>query len=552
MTQQQRVKGRAAEWKMKRDSLLTASDMLKVLGIEPRSQYGRQQAVDKIHLLGLTACPGLDPASPRSELFLQKLGLLQSTGAGVEQRGLCTLRPLMQQQQGPQQQQAGGRKGVLEIKCPVSKALASDSHWQYLVQIQALMEITDLDWAHLWVYKPEEGALLVTIPRDRRFWDRILPLLASFHLGHVLPAKQQLLLLAQTQKTPQATPQQQQQQQQQGKQQQDGSSSTQQHTSGTGGSQTTPHQPQPPTARLPYRTAPSQQQQQQQPSTAAATPAPSHLRPEQQHPPASEPPGPASAQTHRTTAAAAAAATSSPVASCREDVHTAAASRFTPARVILPLESERRAQRPSPGHPPLLPTTPLPATAPPTSHRPTRHDPAWAAGLASLVVDPWQGWRERWRRGPRRCCGWRRRSGGRGRRAWGRCRTRRGCGKAWTRAGRSPAVTQARGGSGIARFSARHSLTKRSCTQCATRSSPSTAFGQGAPTGVGGASLVAPFVPLPKLQETQELEAWLQRMYEEAAKAQFTAEECAEWKLCGDHHGKLPCLLVKATIRHPA
>lgn len=30
------------------------------------------------------------------------------TGAGVEQRGLCTLRPLMQQQQGPQQQQAGG------------------------------------------------------------------------------------------------------------------------------------------------------------------------------------------------------------------------------------------------------------------------------------------------------------------------------------------------------------------------------------------------------------------------------------------------------------
>lgn len=32
----------------------------------------------------------------------------------------------------------------------------------------------------------------VTIPRDRLFWNRILPLLESFHLGHVVPAKQRL------------------------------------------------------------------------------------------------------------------------------------------------------------------------------------------------------------------------------------------------------------------------------------------------------------------------------------------------------------------------
>ncbi|MEW5306321.1 MAG: hypothetical protein WDW36_008791 [Sanguina aurantia] len=601
--QQQRVNDDVAqgssEWRVKRDSLLTASDMLKVLGIEPRSQYGRQQAVDKIHLLGLTACPGLDPASPRSELFLQKLGLLQSsgnaftaygtrmeplardlychlTGAGVEQRGLCTLRPLMQQQQGPQQQQAGGawlggspdglttlagRQGVLEIKCPVSKALASDSHWQYLVQIQALMEITDLDWAHLWVYKPEEGALLVsqsaarvspagggvrvsgvvggallvrlagaavglvhgrgccrpaallacrpvrcarqptrgpprptcvlqvTIPRDRRFWDRILPLLASFHLGHVLPAKQQLLLLAQTQKTPQATPQQQQQQQQQeGEEGEDASSSTQQHTSGTGGSQTTPHQPQPPTARLPYRTAPSQQQQQQQPPSPTQRHHP--LPTSAQHSSTPLPQLPPGLPAYRPTALAPQRSTQHPHT---QHPHTQqrqprpslpVVRRFTPQqqaaspppvssspwKVSAARSAPPPAPRPPPQPPPSLPPPPPPPTVPPATTRPGQPaSPAWSSTPG------------------------------------------RGGGNA---GGVAPGGAAAGVGASAAGGAARvgplsHAPWVR----------------QG--VDKSRASLVAPFVPLPKLQETQELEAWLQRMYEEAAKAQFTAEECA-------------------------
>lgn len=38
---------------------------------------------------------------------------------------------------------------------------------------------------------------------------------------------------------------------------------------------------------------------------------------------------------------------------------------------------------------------------------------------------------------------------------------------------------------------------------------------------------MAPFVPLPKLKETQELEAWLQQMYADAAKTRFSSEVCA-------------------------
>lgn len=75
-----------------------------------------------------------------------------------------------------------GRQGVLEIKCPASRSVTSDSQWQYLVQIQALMEITDMDWAHLFVYKPAEGALLVSGWGERDMGCSVWGVWGRFHV----------------------------------------------------------------------------------------------------------------------------------------------------------------------------------------------------------------------------------------------------------------------------------------------------------------------------------------------------------------------------------
>jgi len=85
------------------------------------------------------------------------------------------------------------RAGVLEIKCPKSKGITAHTNWIYVLQIEALMQMVGLGWAHLFVYSAEDdNAFMLELERDPGLWALVQPLLHSFWFDHVLPARQAL------------------------------------------------------------------------------------------------------------------------------------------------------------------------------------------------------------------------------------------------------------------------------------------------------------------------------------------------------------------------
>ena len=72
-------------------------------------------------------------------------------------------------------------KGVLEVKCPLSKNVwkLETLPAQYYVQVQILMEVTDRDWAHMFVWRPQ-GSQVVCFKRNRDFFAQIMPTLVNF------------------------------------------------------------------------------------------------------------------------------------------------------------------------------------------------------------------------------------------------------------------------------------------------------------------------------------------------------------------------------------
>lgn len=86
-------------------------------------------------------------------------------------------------------------EGVLEVKCPFNKGAPESGHpWDampdyYMPQVQALMEVFDCDWAHLYCWTPSQGSAIFHVARDPDYWAAVWVLLAEFWYEHYVPAK---------------------------------------------------------------------------------------------------------------------------------------------------------------------------------------------------------------------------------------------------------------------------------------------------------------------------------------------------------------------------
>lgn len=84
--------------------------------------------------------------------------------------------------------------GVLEIKIRYSEGGMREAFrckqipLYYMPQTQGLMEITDLDWMHFYVWTPN-GSRLFEIYGDVQYWELLKTALSDFWWNHVEPAK---------------------------------------------------------------------------------------------------------------------------------------------------------------------------------------------------------------------------------------------------------------------------------------------------------------------------------------------------------------------------
>lgn len=80
--------------------------------------------------------------------------------------------------------------GLLEIKViSGGKGVVAKPQDYYMSQLQGLMEIYDLDWSHIISYAPGKGYRIFHVPRDREYWELLLPPLREMWFDHIQPAR---------------------------------------------------------------------------------------------------------------------------------------------------------------------------------------------------------------------------------------------------------------------------------------------------------------------------------------------------------------------------
>lgn len=89
--------------------------------------------------------------------------------------------------------------GILEVKCPFNKGKPElGLPWKampyyYMPQVQGQMEIMNLEWVDLFCWTPN-GSSTFRVFRDRGYWELIHRILHDFWWGHVVPAREAVLL----------------------------------------------------------------------------------------------------------------------------------------------------------------------------------------------------------------------------------------------------------------------------------------------------------------------------------------------------------------------
>ncbi|KAJ4751872.1 hypothetical protein LUZ62_086277 [Rhynchospora pubera] len=89
--------------------------------------------------------------------------------------------------------------GILEVKCPFNKGKPELAlPWKampyyYMPQVQGQMEIMNRDWVDLFCWTPN-GSSIFRVNRDRAYWELIHRILHDFWWGHVVPAREAVLL----------------------------------------------------------------------------------------------------------------------------------------------------------------------------------------------------------------------------------------------------------------------------------------------------------------------------------------------------------------------
>ena len=76
-----------------------------------------------------------------------------------------------------------GERGLLEVKCPMSKKVWTPDQVPlcYYAQMQVLMEVTDRDWCHLFAWRPfKETQQLICFQRNRQWFEGIMHTLVNF------------------------------------------------------------------------------------------------------------------------------------------------------------------------------------------------------------------------------------------------------------------------------------------------------------------------------------------------------------------------------------
>lgn len=173
---------RTAEWYKARKGMLTASDVATAMGANPY----KSRAV----LLRDKCCPEdrvySDSTATRwgNKYEDEAVALYEKrTGRRVLTFGLFQSEVYRWLGGSPDGVTTDGI--LLEVKCPISRAIEDSVPSHYLAQLQVLMEVLDLEVAHFVQYRPEgpfsgEEFVVTVVPRDRDWFAAALPVMTSF------------------------------------------------------------------------------------------------------------------------------------------------------------------------------------------------------------------------------------------------------------------------------------------------------------------------------------------------------------------------------------
>lgn len=168
---------RSAGWFSKRQNMLTASDVATALG-ENRYEKPSDLVLKKCgfgkKFMGNDATRHGEKYEPVARDIYEKL-----KNERVHEFGLVT---------HPEHDWIGGspdgitESGVLvEIKCPMSRAIKNEVPAHYMAQVQVLLEILDLDSCDFVQYKPDPYEFVVTrVERSHEWFQERLPRLEEF------------------------------------------------------------------------------------------------------------------------------------------------------------------------------------------------------------------------------------------------------------------------------------------------------------------------------------------------------------------------------------
>jgi putative phage-type endonuclease len=183
---------KSAEWLRLRGTMLTASDVATVIGLNPYERNSQSLLLKKC-FKSKNAFKGNEYTlhgekyeSEARDLYCERaydMGLSQHKNPKAFDLGLV---------QHPAIPWLGGSADgitedgiLLEIKCPPKREIKKDVPKHYVPQVQLLMEILDLEMCHFIQYKPaqvfgKEEFVVTEIKRDRGWFEKYLPIMKSF------------------------------------------------------------------------------------------------------------------------------------------------------------------------------------------------------------------------------------------------------------------------------------------------------------------------------------------------------------------------------------